>query len=134
VRDYYYRTRIYYADTDAGGVVHHANYLFLFERARTEALREAGYSLIDLAREHDVTFAVRYVNIDYRKPLKLEDEIEITTRIVEVRSTSLLYHQHITRVGQSEIVLTLMTIKLAFVGHDFKPRVVPDLLIAEFEK
>jgi acyl-CoA thioester hydrolase len=75
--------RIYYADTDAGGVVYHSNYLTLAERARTEALRSAGRPHADLLSEHDCLFMVRRVEVEYLRPARLDDMLTITTEFLD---------------------------------------------------
>jgi len=74
-----HQVRIYYADTDAGGVVYHANYLMFAERARLEAMREAGHPHADLIAEHDCLFMVRRVEVEYLRPARLDDMLTITT-------------------------------------------------------
>lgn len=74
-----YRTRIYYADTDAGGVLHHATYLALAERARTEALRDALLPHEMMRRDHDCIFMVRRAELEYLRPVRLDDMLTITT-------------------------------------------------------
>ena len=79
-RHHTYVTRVYYADTDAGGVVYHATYLAMAERARTEALREASLSHEDMRRDHDCIFMVRRADLEYLRPARLDDMLTITTR------------------------------------------------------
>ena len=83
-----YQTRVHYADTDAGGVVHHANYLVMAERARTEALREANLPHDTMRRDHDCIFMVRSANLEYLRPALLDDMLTITTiRLAETGAT-----------------------------------------------
>ena len=74
-----YVTRVYYADTDAGGVVHHATYLAMAERARTEALRDAGLPHEAMRKDHDCIFMVRRADLEYLRPARLDDMLTITT-------------------------------------------------------
>jgi acyl-CoA thioester hydrolase len=76
---YRYVRRIYYADTDAGGVVYHGAYLAIAEQARTEALRDAGVPHADLLAQHDAQFMVRRVNLEYLRPARLDDMLTVTT-------------------------------------------------------
>ncbi|MCH4090258.1 tol-pal system-associated acyl-CoA thioesterase [Acetobacter sp.] len=73
--------RIYYEDTDAGGVVYHARYLAFAERARTEAIRSEGMSAMDLLNDHGLLFVVRNATLDYRRPLRLDDVFTVRTRL-----------------------------------------------------
>jgi len=130
---YYHRT-IYYADTDAYGVVYHGNYLAIFESARTEALHALGVSLIDLSDRLDCLFVARHVSLDYSGPLYLEDKIEVETRVAELRPTSVRYHQCIYKINQKETILTRLDIKLACIGKNFKLKAIPESLIAELSR
>ncbi|MCE2564941.1 YbgC/FadM family acyl-CoA thioesterase [Komagataeibacter sp. FNDCF1] len=94
--------RIYYEDTDAGGVVYHARYLGLAERARTEAIRAQGRSASDLLAEYGLAFVVRQATIDYRAPLRLDDIVRVTTRLTELGAASCRLIQHFHRVGAKE--------------------------------
>ncbi|ACI50998.1 tol-pal system-associated acyl-CoA thioesterase [Gluconacetobacter diazotrophicus PA1 5] len=80
--------RIYYEDTDAGGVVYHARYLGLAERARTEAIRGLGQPVSALLDDFGLAFVVRNASIDYRSPLRLDDVVTVTTRLTELGSAS----------------------------------------------
>ena len=91
-----YTTRIYYADTDAGGVVYHANYLDLAERARTESMYDAGTPHALMATEHDRQFMVRRVNIAYLRPARLDDMLTITTRALHETAATLTLRQDFT--------------------------------------
>ncbi len=83
-----YRFRVHYADTDAGGVVHHANFLVMAERARTEALREADLPHEAMRRDHDCIFMVRRANLEYLRPALLDDMLTVTTtRLAETGAT-----------------------------------------------
>ncbi len=100
-----YRLRVYYQDTDAGGVVYHANYLAFAERARAEALRALGAPHADMTARHGAMFVVRRVELDYRRPARLDDELVVTTRIVEVGGASAKLRQHFRRDSDSLAVL-----------------------------
>jgi acyl-CoA thioester hydrolase len=80
--------RVYYEDTDAGGVVYHARYLGLAERARTEAIRGLGQPVSALLDDFGLAFVVRQATIDYRRPLRLDDVVTVTTRLTELGSAS----------------------------------------------
>src|SRR5699024_2900175 len=85
--------RVYYEDTDTGGVVYYANYLKFFERARTEWLRSLGLNQIKLANEENILFVVKCADISYSKPARLDDLINIHTTINEIRASSIMFEQ-----------------------------------------
>jgi acyl-CoA thioester hydrolase len=95
--------RVYYEDTDAGGVVCYANYLSFMERARTEWLRALGFEQPALAAEHGVLFVVRAVNIDYLKPSRFNDSLQVTVEVVNVGGSRIRFLQRVLR-GDEEIV------------------------------
>jgi acyl-CoA thioester hydrolase len=99
--------RVYYQDTDAGGIVYHAIYLAFAERARTEALRAMGIPHAEMVRQHGVMFVVRRINLDYQRPARLDDLIEIETRIIEVGGASAKLCQHFRRDSDSLAVLDI---------------------------
>jgi acyl-CoA thioester hydrolase len=95
--------RVYYEDTDAGGVVYYANYLRFMERARTEWLRAMGFEQSVLAAEHHALFVVRAVNIDYLKPSRFDDSLQVTVEVVNVGGSRIRFLQRVLR-GDEEIV------------------------------
>jgi acyl-CoA thioester hydrolase len=88
--------RVYYEDTDAGGVVYYANYLRFFERARTEWLRKCGFEQDQLKDQHQLVFAVRSVSIDYLSPARFNQLLSVNTEIAKFRGASILFSQQIT--------------------------------------
>ena len=92
--------RVYYEDTDAAGIVYHANYLKFMERARTEWLRQVGYDQRQLAREQNVGFVVRKMTIDFIKPAKLDDQLEIVSALARCGRASMLFEQTVTHKHQ----------------------------------
>lgn len=87
--------RVYYEDTDSGGVVYHSNYLKYMERARTEWLRALGYSQNQLQSKEGVVFAVTRMNIQFFKPARIDDLLEVRTRIIRSGGASLTFDQSI---------------------------------------
>jgi len=87
--------RVYYEDTDAGGVVYHANYLGFAERARTEALRDLGVPHAQMQREHGLIFMVRRVKLDYLAPARLDDSLSVLTTVTAVRGATVELRQQI---------------------------------------
>ncbi|KGQ36601.1 tol-pal system-associated acyl-CoA thioesterase [Gallibacterium genomosp. 1] len=88
-----YPVRIYYEDTDAGGVVYHSRYLHFFERARTEFLREKGFSQNEIIQQQGIAFVVKQMEIDFRYPACLDDLLIVETTLVEVKNASLVFTQ-----------------------------------------
>lgn len=89
--------RIYYEDTDAGGIVYYANYLRFFERARTEWLRHIGINQVDMALQSRAMFVVKSTSVDYHLPAQLDDELQITTEVEKLGRASLVFVQHAWR-------------------------------------
>ena len=97
-----YPVRVYYDDTDAGGIVYHATYLRMAERARTEALRELGASHADLVAEHGLAFVVRHAELDYFAPARLDDLLCVVTRPVALGSASVRLLQSFFACGDDD--------------------------------
>ena len=120
--------RIYWEDTDAGGVVYYANYLRFLERARTEWLRSLDIDQSQVRDEHGVVFVVREVAIEYLAPAKLDDELESRIDAVERRSASMTFAQRILRRIDGAVLVTAQ-VRVACVAADgFKPRRIPESL------
>jgi acyl-CoA thioester hydrolase len=112
---HHYAVRVYYEDTDAAGVVYHANYLKLAERARTEALRDLGIPHADLVREHALMFMVRRAKLDYLRPARLDDSLVVVTRALAVGGASVELRQSFLLAGTAEPALVVAHIQLACV-------------------
>jgi acyl-CoA thioester hydrolase len=118
-----YAVRVYYEDTDAGGVVYHANYLRYAERARTEALRQAGIPHAELVTAHNLMFVVHRAEIDYMRPARIDDTVVVETRTMEVSGATVTLRQ--TMRGPDGVCADVR-IKLACIqigGH--KPARIP---------
>ena len=115
--------RVYYEDTDAGGVVYYANYLRFMERARTEWLRALGFEQPVMAKEHGVLFVVRAVNIDYLKPSRFDDSLQVTVEVVNVGGSRIRFLQRVLR-GDEEIVRAGVDVVCVNVDT-FRPARVP---------
>ena len=109
--------RVYWEDTDAGGIVYYANYLKFAERARTEMLRLVGIEQDRLRAEEGLTFAVRSCAVDYLKPARLDDRLEIVSRIGNLGGASLVALQEVWRGAAA---LARLTVKLALIGSSGK--------------
>ncbi|HEY5789156.1 MAG TPA: tol-pal system-associated acyl-CoA thioesterase [Gammaproteobacteria bacterium] len=123
--------RVYYEDTDSGGVVYYANYLRFLERARTEWLRALGHGQARLAAERGLLFAVREVHLDLRHPARLDDRLQVSARIAERRGASLVFQQQIVREGEPQRPLCRATIRVACLDREFRPQPLPDDLFTE---
>jgi len=116
--------RVYYEDTDAGGIVYHARYLAFAERARTEALRDAGVPHAELAARHGLSFVVRRAEIVYLRPARLDDEIVVATGPWAMGGASVNVHQRFEAAGRD---VAALDIKLACVRQaDGRPARIPD--------
>lgn len=124
--------RVYYEDTDAGGVVFYANYLKFLERARTEWLRELGMGQHELARRQHRAFIVKGVEIQYRKPARLDDLLTVRSKVVRLGPASITFEQFIDRERE---LLCESTIQVCCVDLDtFRPAALPRELRTLLEK
>lgn len=120
--------RVYYEDTDTGGVVYYANYLKFMERARTEWLRTFGIMQDELSRSRDVLFAVRSARVDYLKPARLDDLLEVGVELGRCGSASMVFLQSIRR---EEVVLCRGEIKIAcLTTAGFSPTAIPEDIVS----
>ena len=119
--------RVFYEDTDAGGMVYHANYLKFAERGRSEMLRSLGFPHRKLGAEEGVAFTVRRCTVEYRAPARLEDSLTVDTRLADIGAATLTVHQQVCRDGE---VLADLDILIACIGRDGKPRRLPSALRA----
>ena len=129
-----FATRVYYEDTDAVGVVYYANYLKFAERARTEFLRDLGVEQSALTERHGMSFVVRRCAVDYRQPAKLDDRLEVRSKIRKLGRASLSADQTICRDGE---ILVEVAVDLACIGPDGRPVRMPSELygaLADFSK
>ena len=124
-----FRCTVYYEDTDAGGVVYFANYLKFAERARSELLRDMGTDNTKLLQEHGVMFVVRDCAVRYREPARLDDALEIHTKILRIGGASFSADQRVERDGR---LLADMTVRLACLDGEGRPARLPDELRLAF--
>jgi len=131
--EFHWQVRVYYEDTDSGGVVYHSNYLNFFERARTEWLRTLGMEQDRLCVQHGIVFVVRSINVEYFKPAKFNDLLEVSAVIEELGKASMVFKQEITTAASVE-PLTQARVRIACLDAvSFKPRPIPDFLLEEIE-
>tara|TARA_B100000945_G_C20088693_1_gene460228 strand:- start:68 stop:490 length:423 start_codon:yes stop_codon:yes gene_type:complete len=128
--NFFHKLKIYYEDTDSGGVVYYANYLKFLERARTEALFSIGYSNNKIQQDFNSLIIVKSCNIEYKKPAYLEDELTIRSFVKSITKTSFFMNQIITR--NNEVVVEAQ-IHLVFVNKDGKPKKIPEQIYSKFK-
>jgi acyl-CoA thioester hydrolase len=121
--------RVYYEDTDAAGVVYYANYLKYAERARSELLREMGTDSSTLLRQHGVVFAVKDCAVAYHEPARLDDALQVRTRILKIGGASFSAEQRVERSGQ---LLVGMTVRVACLDARGRPARLPQALRSAF--
>lgn len=126
--------RVYYEDTDAGGVVYYANYLKFFERARTEWLNALGIDQVQLLQAN-VAFAVRKAEVDYLKPAVLNDQLTIVSRITQVKGVSVVFEQQLYPSNDSQRVLCQANIKVVCLTlNSFTPCPIPTVVREELQR
>ena len=129
--------RVYWEDTDAGGVVYYANYLKFMERARTEWLRAHGFEQPDLLRDHSVIFVVRSVQIEYLRPALFDELLDVTVELSSLGRSQIEVAQRIQypQGHEKNGVLTQASVKLVCVnGQSFKPVAIPAAIKAKIER
>ena len=124
-KQFIHKVKIYYEDTDAGGVVYYANYLKYLERARSEAIYSLGLTNTNLQKDHDTLIIVKSCNIEYKKPAKFEDELEIISSILSKTKTSFTMLQIIKK---NEEIISEATVQLVTVNKVGKPIKIPEIL------
>lgn len=129
VLEHVFPIRVYYEDTDAAGIVYYANYLKFAERARTEMLRQRGFDHRELDAKDGVAFAVRSCNADYLLPARLDDALEVRTRVTHIGGASLEADQDIAR---DDAILTRLKVRLACINRAGRPARIPAAILAAF--
>ena len=128
--NFFHKLKVYYEDTDSGGVVYYANYLKFLERARTEALFSIGYSNNKIQQDFNSLIIVKSCNIEYKKPAYLEDELTIRSFVKSITKTSFFMNQIITINNE---VIVEAQIHLVFVNKDGKPKKIPEQIYSKFK-
>ena len=117
--------KVYYEDTDAGGIVYYANYLKFLERARSEFIYKLGFSNTLLKKKHDILIIVKSCNIEYKKPAVFEDKLKISTLLKKISTTSFIMYQNIKRNNE---LIAFADICLVAVNSKGKPTKIPNQL------
>ena len=120
-----HRFRVYYEDTDAGGVVFYANYLKFIERGRTEYLRDLGFDQGSLAKENNIVFVVKSLSADYLSPAYLDDMIEVQTIIKSNKNASLVFTQKILSLEKNTVLFNAEVKVVSVLKNNLKPCAVP---------
>lgn len=128
--EFVWPVRVYYEDTDSGGVVYYANYLKFMERARSELLRVHGFEQTDLVRDHGVIFVVRDVHISYLRPAVFNDLLNVTVSVHAAGRSWIEFAQTVMR----DEVLARAQVKIVCVNHlSFKPVEIPEIIRKKME-
>lgn len=128
--NFFYKLKVYYEDTDAGGVVYYANYLKFLERARSEALFSLGFSNKKIKKDFGSLIIVKSCNIDYKISANLEDELNIRSFIKSITKTSFFMNQFISR---GEDLIAEAQLHLVFINSKGRPMKIPDSLFKKFK-
>lgn len=126
MNNFIWPVRVYYEDTDAGGVVFYANYLKFFERARTEMLRAMGYEQDELIANESIIFVVRSVQVDYLTPARFNEQLQVSAKVSLAKKASLTFDQVITR---GDDVLCKGSVRIACLdAQTMRPKAIPETL------
>jgi acyl-CoA thioester hydrolase len=132
---FHWPVRVYYEDTDTGGVVYYANYLKFFERARTEWLRAAGIDQQRISEIERVMFVVKSAAVDYHAPAKLDDELKLTVVVERLGRASMQFFQQAWRLGSSPELLATGRIKVGCVDvGGFRPSPIPAAVLSRIKE
>ena len=122
-----FKTKVYYEDTDAGGIVYYANYLKFIERARTNMIQELGFSLKSLSEQYDCHFVVKNINCDYIQSAKLEDDLTVKTKFLNIKNASFELEQNIFRNDELIFKSKVIMVNINSLG---KPLKIPQSLLS----
>tara|TARA_B100000575_G_scaffold114443_1_gene91015 strand:- start:100 stop:522 length:423 start_codon:yes stop_codon:yes gene_type:complete len=128
--NFFHKVKVYYEDTDSGGVVYYANYLKFLERARTEALNSIGYSNKKIKNDFENLIIVKSCNIEYKKSAHLEDELTIRSFVKSISKTSFFMNQIITK---EDDLIVEAKVHLVFIDKKGKPVKIPDEIYLKFK-
>ena len=120
--------RVYYQDTDAGGVVYHSRYLDFAERGRTEFLRDRGFEMAELYESRGIIFTIHRIEVDYLAPARLDDALVVESAVTDIGGASFAAAQTVLRQesGGAFTTLARLTVRLVLVGADLRPTRIPD--------
>ena len=131
MKEFLWPVRVFYEDTDSGGVVYHTNYIKFLERTRTELLRSIGFEQDQLKDQENIIFAVRAINVDYLKPARFNDQLLVSARIKRIGPASILFKQSIIR-ETDDTLLCQAEVKIACLAADsLRPCPIPENITRE---
>ncbi|MCK5092602.1 MAG: tol-pal system-associated acyl-CoA thioesterase [Gammaproteobacteria bacterium] len=139
MKEFLWPVRIYYEDTDSGGVVYYANYLKYMERARTEWLRSLGFEQDQLINEQGVIFAVRSINVEYKKPARFNDLLQVSAELIERGGASLTFRQNVVNENkdnpEADQLLCSGQIRIACLDAEkMHPCPIPEQIVTEISR
>ena len=129
-KSFNHKIKVYYEDTDAGGVVYYANYLKFFERARSEALSDVGLSNLKIKKDYGALIVVKSCNIDFIKSAHLEDKLRINSFVTSFTKTSFIMSQSIYR---NKDIIVKSKVHLVFINEKSKPIKIPENILKNLE-
>jgi acyl-CoA thioester hydrolase len=133
LQPFVWQVRVYWEDTDAGGVIYHSRYLNFFERARTEWLRSLGIQQSALSEEQNLVFGIRRMEIDFLLAGKLDDELEVSVHSVKTGGASMSFCQDMVRVSDGAKVASAEVTAVCLAADEFKPVRMPDWVRLKIE-
>jgi len=135
LHEFLWPIRVYYEDTDNGGVVYYANYLKFMERARTEWLRSMGFEQDELITREKIIFAVRSLQIDYLKPGRFNQQLVVSVKLQTARKASLEFEQKVLTGNKNKEQLCIGIVKIACLDADtFRPKAIPQVMFREINR
>ena len=129
------KIRVYYEDTDAGGIVYYANYFKFTERGRTELLRDLGVSQSEMLKKYDIKFIVHSVSMKYINPAFLDDQLTVETKINNLKKASVDFNQNIYKVlNNKKIDIVKSKCRIVCINSNQKINAIPDLILKNFSE
>ena len=122
------QVRVYYEDTDSGGVVYYANYLKFIERGRSEYLRSLGFEQDELIKKQNIIFAVKSLSAEYKSPARFNDLLNVQTQVEKTGKASLVFSQKITSLEQNKLLFRAQVIVACLSADNFKPCAIPSVI------
>jgi acyl-CoA thioester hydrolase len=133
MKTFVWKVRVYWEDTDAGGVVYHARYLHFFERARTEWLRSMGVHQAKMAEEENTIFVITNMNIEFARAARLDDELDTTVHSIQMPGARMVFKQDLTRCSDQQLVASADVSAVCLKADSFKPTRMPKWIRAEIK-
>ena len=129
------KIRVYYEDTDAGGIVYYANYFKFTERGRTELLRDLGVSQSEILKKYDIKFIVHSVSMKYINPAFLDDQLTVETKINNLKKASVDFNQNVYKIlNNKKIDIVKSKCRIVCINSNQKINAIPDLILKNFSE